>query len=350
MISGVRFANSQDGTALAWTRSGRGRPLVKAANWLTHLEYDRASPVWSHWVEFLESRFDYIRFDERGCGMSDHRTGALVMDTWVADLEAVVGAADPPRPFVLLGISQGASVAISYAVRHPEDVSHLILYGGYARGHDRRGQPGAAALYRAIVDVFRLGWGEDNPAFRQVFTQRFVPDATEEQLTWYNELCQRSMTPEHGAELLLARAEIDVTAILGQVRVPTLVAHAVGDIVVPLEEGALLARQIPGAEFVVVDSGNHILQAAEPAWADFRAAVLRFVGEDADAPVASLTAREREILRLICHAKSNKDIARALDVSEKTVRNHATHLFAKLGVASRAEAALRFSRHFEDIG
>jgi len=347
MISGVRFATSQDGTALAWTRSGRGRSLVKAANWLTHLEYDRASPVWSHWVEFLESHFDYIRFDERGCGMSDHKAGALVMDTWVADLEAVVAAADPPRPFVLLGISQGASVAISYAAKYPEHVSHLILYGGYARGHDHRGQPGAAALYRAIVDVFRLGWGEDNPAFRQVFTQRFIPGATEEQLAWYNDLCQRSMTPDHGAELLLARADIDVTRVLSQVSVPTLVVHAEGDVVVPIEEGALLARQIPGAEFVVLDSRNHILQAAEPAWAAFRAAVARFLGAEADSPVAALTAREREILRLICRAKSNKDIARALDVSEKTVRNHATHLFAKLGVAGRAEAALKFARQFD---
>ena len=171
----VRYLVTRDGVQLAWSDIGSGPPLIKAANWLTHLEYDCESPVWRHWIEFFAGHFRFVRADERGCGMSDWSVSNLSFETWVSDLEAVIDVAAPPQPFVLVGISQGAAVCVAYAVRYPERVSHLILYGGYARGWAHRGAPDRAREYAAIVDLCRYGWGRDNPAFRQVFTSRFIP-------------------------------------------------------------------------------------------------------------------------------------------------------------------------------
>lgn len=339
----VRFVETHDGMSLAWARSGAGVPLVKAASWLTHLEYDGDSPVWSHWVRFLERHFDYLRYDERGCGLSDRKTGMLGVASWTDDLERVVDAADMPRPFVLLAMSQGTAAAVNYAVRHPQDVSHLILCGAYARGVYHREDPEAARFYDAIVDVFRMGWDMPNEAFREVFTKRFVPDGDSEKIHWFNELCRRTTDPMTGAKLLRARGAMDASDVLQRVSCPTLVLHAENDQVVPLEEGRFLARSIPGAELAVLASSNHILQEDEPAWPAFCDKMLAFVGAGRPMPDAGLTPRERDILAGICQAKSNKEIARDLGVSDKTIRNQATGIFAKLGVSSRQEAILKMS-------
>src|SRR6266446_8904599 len=171
----IRYLRTPDGVKLAWAEAGAGPLLVKASNWLTHLEYDWESPVWKHWIRFLTEHFHLVRYDERGCGMTRWQVGDVSWERWVEDLEAVVDAMDTREPMSLLGISQGASVCIAYAVRHPERVSRLILYGGYARGSGQRGDPEHAREYNAIVELVRLGWGRDNPAFRQVFTSRFIP-------------------------------------------------------------------------------------------------------------------------------------------------------------------------------
>ena len=339
----VRFARSPDGTALAWTKSGTGLPLVRAANWLTHLEYDRSSPIWLHWTTFFESNFNYLRYDERGCGMSDRTVRNLTVDCWTDDLVAVIDAADMPHPCALLGVSQGSAAAIAYACRYPERVSHLILYGAYARGANHRGDKD---MYRAIVEIFSHGWGENNPAFHEVFTSRFIPDGTAEQRLWYNELCQKTLSPATGAQLLAARAEVDINQLLAQVKVPTLVIHARDDRVVPLSEGEHLARNIAGANFAVLEGRNHILQEDEEAWGEFRHLMRDFVGLTDVGTQDNLTDREKEILRHICMAKSNKQIAMDLDLNEKTVRNHASNIFAKVGVQSRQEVILRFSRQF----
>jgi pimeloyl-ACP methyl ester carboxylesterase/DNA-binding CsgD family transcriptional regulator len=337
----VRFAETRDGLSLAWTRTGSGPPLVKAASWLTHLEYDAESPVWSHWVRFLEGHFDYLRYDERGCGLSDRKTGRLDIDTWTDDLERIVDAADMPRPFTLLAMSQGTAAAVAFAARHPADVSGLILCGGYARGVYHRGNAEAAQFYDAIIDIFRIGWNMQNPAFRDVFTRRFVQDGDPAKIAWFNDLCRRTTSPEIGADLMRARAELDITEILPAVQCPTLVFHAEGDGVAPLDEGRLLARRIPGAELVVLPSANHILQEDEAAWRIFREAALAFAGLSSGEETDGLTPREREILTGICDAKSNKEIARDLDLSDKTVRNHLTSIFEKLGVSTRQEAIVK---------
>jgi pimeloyl-ACP methyl ester carboxylesterase/DNA-binding CsgD family transcriptional regulator len=336
----VRYVHTSDGLRLAWGESGSGPPLVRAATWLTHLEYDLDSPVWAHWLTFFSDHFRFIRYDERGCGMSDWDVKDISLDRRVTDLETVVEAADLSEPFTLLGISQGASVCLSYAVRHPERVARIVLCGGYARGALKRGDADARRMYEAITDLARL-WGSDNPAFRQVFTSRFIPEGTDEQMRWFNELCQKTIAPELAPELMRARGETDVTALLSQVKTPTLVLHGRNDAIAPLSEGRFLASEIPGAQFVELDSRNHVLLAHEAAWDRFREAVLAFTGQrqQVDAPAfASLSPRERETLVLLAEGLSNSEIAERLGISEKTVRNHLSHLFDKLGVWSRAQA------------
>ncbi len=339
----VRYVLSDDGVQVAWAELGRGPPLVKAATWLTHLQYDQESPVWAHWLRFFGRHFRYIRYDERGCGMSDREAGDLEAAHWLDDLEDVIDAAQVQRPMALLGISQGAATAIRYAVRHPERVSHLILYGGYAVGGNRSEDAERRALYKAVIEVVGLGWGSDNPAFRQLFTSRFVPKGTPQQLEWFNELCRRTTSPANAIRLLRGRGEVDVRDLLEQVRVPTLVLHGDRDQIAPLSQGRVLASRIPGARFVQLHSENHVLLEDEPAWQHFQEAVLEFTGVVVDGPVADdklamLTERERAALRLLCEGRSNAQIAWELGVAEKTVRNHVSNLYRKLGVRSRAEA------------
>ena len=340
----VRYLRTPDGVRLAWAEAGAGAGpvVVKAANWLTHLEYDRESPVWRHWIQFFADHTRFVRYDERGCGMTDWDVGDLSFARWVEDLEQVVDAAALTEPFTLLGISQGAAVCIAYANRHPERVSGLVLYGGYARGWTHRSDDAGRREYQAIIELCRTSWGRDNPVFREVFTSRFVPGATRAQLDWFNELCRKTTSPPIAAGLLQARAEVDVEDQLAAIRVPTLVLHARGDVIVPVSSGRSLAAGIPGAEFVELDSQNHVLLEDEPAWARFCDAVREFLGVGAsrepDPMFATLTAREREILLLLARGLTNIEIGNDLFISEKTVRNHVTKVFEKLGVNSRAQA------------
>ncbi|MDZ7643370.1 MAG: alpha/beta fold hydrolase [Woeseiaceae bacterium] len=343
----IHYVRTADGISLAWARSGRGPQLARASNWLTHLEYDWESPVWTHWTRFLAQHFSYVRYDERGCGMTDWKVGELSLDQWVTDLETVVDAAGMDDRITLFGVSQGAAVAIAYAVRHPERVATLILYGGYAIGARWREDADHVAAYRAMQELARIGWQKPNPAFRQVFTSRFIPEGTEEQVRWFNDLCQRTTTPEIAYQLLAARAEVDIRPLLQHVAAPTLVLHGTGDEVVPASEGRRLAAGIPGASFVPLDSRNHVLLADEPAWQDFKDAVLEFTGlagTGGEADIDALTARERDVFRLLCAGSANARIAGDLGIAEKTVRNHVSRIYEKLGVRSRAEALVMARR------
>jgi len=338
----IRYLMTPDRVRIAWAEAGTGPLLVKAANWLTHLEYDWDSPVWRHWIQLFAGHTRFVRYDERGCGMTDWQVADVSPSTWLPDLERVVEAAAPDGPIALLGISQGASTCIAYAAKHPERVSKLILYGGYARGWSLRDAADEKARYAAIVELVRTGWGTDHVAFREVFTSRFVPDATRAQLEWFNELCRKTTSPASAAELLHARAAVDVRHLLQDVKAPTLVLHARNDCVTPLAEGRMLAAGIANAEFIELDSRNHVLLEHEPAWVRFRDAVLDFLGartpQGEDPIFDALTARERGILKLIANGLGNAEIAEQLSLSEKTVRNHTTNIFDKLGVWTRAQA------------
>jgi DNA-binding NarL/FixJ family response regulator len=274
--------------------------------------------------------------------MTDWNVGDLSMPRWLEDLEAVVDAAQPDEPFVLMGISQGAATCVNYALKHPERVSKLILYGSYARGAFRRDDHDAQRMYRAMVDIVQLGWNSDNPTFRQVFTSRFIPGGSDEQLDWFNELCKKTTSADLAERLLEARAAVDITAHLPDVKTPTLVLHSRDDQVVPITEGRIMAAGIPNAEFVELESRNHVLLEKEPAWKRFCEEVLDFAGvrsEQLGDPVfASLSKREVEILTLLTEGLGNAEIAERLSISEKTVRNHVSNIFDKLGVWTRAQA------------
>jgi pimeloyl-ACP methyl ester carboxylesterase/DNA-binding CsgD family transcriptional regulator len=339
----IRYLRTSDGLKLAWAEAGTGPVVVKASNWLTHLEYEWESPVWRHWMQFFSQHFRFVRYDERGCGMTEWNVDDLSPERQLADLEEVVAAADIREPFTLLGISQGGATCVRYAIAHPERVARLILYGAYAQGWARRGNPVAAHEFDSIAALMRAGWGRNNPVFRQVFTSRFVPDATDEQLAWFNDLCLKTASGDNAATLFACRSNIDIVDVVPLVQAPTLVIHAREDAAVPLSEGHVLASRLPHAEFVELDSRNHILLEHEPAWQRFCQAVLDFTGTAApadreDPAFDSLSAREREVLGLMTEGLGNAAIAERLSISEKTVRNHVSNVFDKLGVWTRAQA------------
>ena len=287
----IQFCTAADGVNIAYATSGAGPPLVKPANWMTHLEYDWESPVWRHWLRELSRERTLIRYDERGCGLSDHDADDLSFDAWVRDLETVVDKMGLER-FPLFGISQGCAVAITYAVRHPERVTQLVLYGGYAQGVLTRARtPQERDDATMVMRNIPLGWGHDNPMFRMFFAARFLPEGTPEQHRWFSELQRVTTSPEIGARLLTTASTIDVTEIAPQVRAPTLVLHATGDAVAPFSQGRKLASLIPGARFVPLEGRNHILLETEPAWPRFVDEVRRFLRSGADVADSPLTQR-----------------------------------------------------------
>jgi TolB-like protein/DNA-binding SARP family transcriptional activator/pimeloyl-ACP methyl ester carboxylesterase len=274
----IRYCTARDGIRIAYALSGAGLPIVKAANWMTHLQYEWESPIWRHWIDHLSAGNRLVRYDERGSGLSDWNVADFSFEAMVADLESVVDAAGIER-FCLLGISQGCAIAVSYAVRHPQRLSHLVLYGGYVKGWRERGNPDEIKQREAMVSLIRLGWGKDNPAFRQIYTSLFVPGATQEQMNWFNELQRKTTSPENAARLAESFGTVDVSDLLDQVTTPTLVLHAQGDAVVPFEAGRAFATGIRGARFVPLDSGNHVLLAGEPAFGRFIDEIRQFIKE-----------------------------------------------------------------------
>jgi pimeloyl-ACP methyl ester carboxylesterase len=334
----IRFCRSFDGTRLAYAVTGEGPPLVKAPHWLTHLEYEAQSPIWRPWIERLSSGRTLVRMDARGCGLSDRDVSDFTIEHYVNDLEAVIDAAGLER-FALLGHSQGGAIAMAYAAGHGARVTHLALLGAYARGWFRRGlPPERIGELEAQLKLVEVGWGRDDPAYRTMFSTQFMPRATLEQLNSMSELQRVSSPPENAVRLLRSFFGIEVSEASRAVACPTLVLHCRDDRRVPFEEGRQLASLIPGARLVPLESANHILLEHEPAFGQFFAELDAFLPRTSHASVAGLTAREAEILERIAQGLDNAQIAAHLGLSEKTVRNHITHIFDKLGVQTRAQA------------
>ena len=276
----IHFCRAADGATLAYAALAQdgatGPPVLKAANWMSHLEHEWDSPVWRHWIAALSHRWPLVRYDQRGNGLSDWDVDDLSFEAMVADLEAVADAAIA-EPFVLVGISQGCAVSAAYAHRHPERVRGLVLYGGYVRGWRARADPHEIARREAMETLILEGWGQDMPAFRQMFTSLFIPDGGPDEMDWFNEMQRVSVSPETAVRLSEAFGMIDVSACLPEIRAPTLVAHTRGDLVCPLAGGRELAASIPGARFITLESANHILLANEPAFHEFERQFQRFV-------------------------------------------------------------------------
>jgi pimeloyl-ACP methyl ester carboxylesterase/DNA-binding CsgD family transcriptional regulator len=347
----VRFCRAPDGVRIAYAVHGGGPPLVIDACWLSHLQHDWQSPVWRHFLDELGEICTVVRYDERGYGLSDWDIDVYSLETRVSDLEAVVESAGLRR-FALLGMSQGGPVAISYAARHPERLTRLVLFGAHAT--ITRG-----AVDQELLDTFlsmiRVGWARPDPLFRRVFTNMLIPEATEEQMRWVDALQRMSTSAENAVRFRKERQKVDVTDLLTRVSVPTLVLHSRGDAMSNFDEGRLIAATIPRAVFVPLDSRNHILLADEPAWPVFMRELTAFVAPDrgdeqggpaaghavaaGEPPPADLTARQLEILRLAAAGRDNGEIAEALVLSIRTVERHLSNAYLKLGVSGRAGRA-----------
>jgi pimeloyl-ACP methyl ester carboxylesterase len=274
----IRFCTTSDNARIAYASVGDGPPLIKTANWLNHLEYDWDSPVWRHVFRGLASDRRLIRYDARGNGLSDWDVDDISFDAFVRDLESVVDAAGLER-FPLLGISQGCAVSVEYAIRNPGRVTHLVLHGGYARGWRVDTSEAEIARHEAMQTLIRYGWGQDNPALRQVFTLSFIPDGTPEQIRWMNELMRVTTSAQNAVRLQESLARVDIRDRLRQLRVPTLVLHSRNDALVPYKAGLELAHGIPNARLVTLESNNHLLLEHEAEFPRFMKAIRDFLNE-----------------------------------------------------------------------
>lgn len=341
----VQFCTSADGIRIAFAETGSGPPLLRVANWFTHLDLDWQSAVWRHWFDALSDGRTLIRYDPRGCGLSDRNVNDFSLDRWVEDLEAVVEAAGLTR-FPLVGLCQGGAVATAYAVRYPHRVSRLVLYDSYLFGAYTNAAPERFEREaRTLSQMIEIGWGKESGAFREVFASLLMPDAPKEGLNWIGEMQRRSASARNARLLWDAFNEFDIRDIAADVKAPTLVFHGRGDAMVPFEAGRQLASLIPGARFVPLETRNHILLPREEAWSTFRSELATFLEPEmrselraGDLILDALTARETEVLNGVARGLSNRELAKLLRIAEKTVRNHLTTVFSKLGIASRAQA------------
>jgi pimeloyl-ACP methyl ester carboxylesterase/DNA-binding CsgD family transcriptional regulator len=332
----IRFCKSVDGTRIAYAMNGSGEPLVRAAHWVGHLDFEMSNPVTEPWISLLSRRHRLLRYDSRGCGLSDRLDVEFTIERHVEDLRAVIDAAGLDR-FILFGMAGGASIAVTFAARYPERVTHLVLHGAVARAKLARGDLDDGLTQIKAVEV---GWGMANPAFRQLFTSQLIPEATAEEFTAFNALIQQTTSPSNAARILHMFYQVNLTDIAPRVKCPTLIFHAREDGRIPFEQGRELACLISGAEFHPLQSRNHVILRREPAWAELAAHLDAFLPKRAgsDRRIESLTARERQLLSLVAKGMDNRAIASLTAISEKTVRNHVSNIFGKMGVTSRAQA------------
>lgn len=342
--SAIRLCSTSDGVNIAYATAGKGPPLVLIPSWFTHLEFNWKSSAWRHWNETFSRDHTLVRHDPRGCGLSDREVESLSLEGWVRDLEAVVDALELQH-FPLLGFCQGAAVAVTYAARHPERVDRLVLYGSYVQGMYSVGDPETARMAQSMEEMIRQGWGVDTPAYQELFARLLMPEGNAEQISWLCEQQRRSTAAEHAARFFHAFNSIDITETVAQVQVPALVLHQRYDGMIPFAWGQHMATLLRDARFVPLEGKNHMMLPDEPAWATFTAAVDDFLAGDRETDDARefqhLTQREYAVLDCIARGLTNQEIADALFISLKTVGNHITSIFSKLGVKYRSQAIVR---------
>jgi pimeloyl-ACP methyl ester carboxylesterase/DNA-binding CsgD family transcriptional regulator len=345
----IAFTHSADHTQIAYALSGEGPPLVRAGTWLTHIQHDWESPIWSHWFALMSQQHTLVRYDPRGCGLSERKVTNISLDKWVDDLAAVVDKLEL-ETFPLFGMSQGAAVSVMYALRYPERVSHLTLYAPVVTGwKDRNGT--LSARWAMMEKLVGSGWGEENLAFPSMFAQLFLPDARPEYIRWYAETQKKSTSKEVAVLMMKALSEIRLFSLLKQLKVPTLVIQVAGDQVISADSAKGIAGEIANSQFISIDSNNHILLEDESGWEDFKKVFSTHIPSASDSVSTSsassanlaltmdqLTKREKEVLIQLAKGLSNKEIANVLFISEKTVRNHISNIFSKIGATSRTQA------------
>ena len=342
-VQEIRFCRGTGHVRLAYARHGSGPPLVVVSCWLGHLQYDWQSPVWRHFLEGLGGISTTYRYDERGFGLSDWAVEDFSLEARVGDLEAVIAAAGLDR-FALLGMSGGGPVALTYAARNPERVTRLVLYGAATAGNMPRNpeEQAEADAYRSLIQV---GWARPDNRFRRVFTSMFIPDATDEQMRWLDDLQRMSTSTENAVASREGRMRADVRPLLPSIKAPTLALYARGDNMVRFDSALEACSSIPGARLVPLESANHILLADEPAWPVFLRELEAFMAPDAavrpaaggaSSGTANLTSREREIVRLTAMGLTNAEIAEELTLSPRTIERHLSNAYVKLNISGKA--------------
>jgi pimeloyl-ACP methyl ester carboxylesterase/DNA-binding CsgD family transcriptional regulator len=348
----IRFCSSADGTRIAYAVCGEGPPLVMAGQSFSHLENEWDCLVRQPMLALLSQQHTLIRYDMRGTGLSDRDCKEFALARYLEDLEAVV-AASRIESFAMIGLTGGGALAVNHAARHPKQVTRLLLVGAYLRGRFVRcTTPSEHEETELILKLVELGWGQDNPTFRQLFTYQFLPDGTAAQLQSFDELMRTAASAKNAALQLRAWFSADISAVAPQVKAPTLVLHSRGDLRVPFEQGRLLAASIPGARFVPLDSRNHLPLIQEPAWLQLTAELTAFLPVDSVptvSPVATLTPREHAVLDVLALGLDTPLMAERLCLSEKTVRNHLSAVYGKLGVSSRVQALLWIEAHQDEL-
>lgn len=336
----IRFCNSADGTRIAYAVSGEGPPLVMTANWLTHLEHGWHNLAWRPWLEYLSQHYRLVRYDSRGCGLSEWDAPGVSLAHWVQDVEAVVDAAGLDR-FAVLGVCQGGPIGIEFAARHPQRVTHLALYGTYAIAPERF-RPETMEKVKAFGALAKIGWGKEDSPFMQAFAALWQPDGSREHLRSWSELQCVATSVENMVRLYRATIDIDAREAAKQVHCPTLVIHGDQDAVVPAEMGRMLASLVPQARYVELPTRNHMMLSDEPAWSRFCEEIASFIPGALrtmqTARFGSLTTRESEVLERLAQGLDNTQIAAQLGLSEKTIRNNVSTIFDKLGVENRSQA------------
>jgi pimeloyl-ACP methyl ester carboxylesterase/DNA-binding CsgD family transcriptional regulator len=344
----IRFCTSRDGTRIAYATCGAGPPLVWAAGWVHHLKLDWDGPVWRPWLSLLTRRHTLVRYDWRGCGLSDREGVEFSFEKFVEDLEAVIEAAGLEQ-FVLCGIGVGSAIGMTYVVRHPGRVSRLVLYASFVR-NKLAGSPTPQEVEeaRARLKVMELGWPNDTPAYGRFYPSLHMPDASAEQFRSFADLMRRTVSLANAIALLQAFFRIDLREIVSKVPCPTLVLHSRGDSIVWFEQGRSVAGLIPGARFVPLESRNHVLLETEPAWQQFVEALDDFLPAAparptglGGTPLDELTTREHEVLELVAQGLDNDAIGKQLHISKRTARNHVSLILSKLGAKNRAQAIVR---------
>jgi pimeloyl-ACP methyl ester carboxylesterase/DNA-binding CsgD family transcriptional regulator len=346
MDQSIRFCRTSDGVNLAYAVSGQGTPLVMPATWLTHLEHQWKSLAWQPWLKAFSKNHKVLRYDTRGCGLSD-READFSFNNWMRDLECVIDAAGFSH-FDLLGTCWAGPLAIEYAARHPERVRGLVLYGTFALGRLRwNDRPEEAEKARLMLDLTRLGWGQDDHPFAKVWASHFQPGGTLDHVRSWCFMQRVATSPQTAVRLLQIGWTVDVRDAAKKIKCPVLVLHREEDALVPIDQGRMIAALIPNSRFVQIDGNNHMPLADEPAWRHIVSEIEAFLQKPVEdtaretLPLHELTPQERKILEGIAGGFDNDEIAHLLGISEKTVRNNITRIFDKIGVEHRYQAIVR---------